>query len=270
MNDEQFLNEFSKAHSKYESMALLILIQELRKMFKRINFNNLSFDDALNSAIIQLAVNPLELKKILYKIDYTIGIDWGTKQGKKLAQEITLEIANGSKYPFYSTQFRDKVIDYYNQYGGQNIKSISETMVKSVVEEIKAGTYQLETIEQMAERIEKTVNNPKFYKWQALRIARTETTFAMNAASEMVGEVSGLVMTKRWIARRDGRERISHGESNGQVVLQNELFTVGGQKLKFPGDGSNGATASNLVNCRCAIAYEPKRDGNGRLIFTDF
>ena len=185
MNYEQLLNEFSKAHSIYEAMALRILIKELRKMFKRINFNNLSFDDALNSAIIQLTVNPLELKKILYKIDYTIGIDWGTKQGKKLAKKITLEMANGSIYPFYSTQFRDKVIDYYNQYGGQNIKSISDTMVKSVVEEIKAGTYQLETVEQMAERIEKTVNNPKFYKWQALRIARTETTFAMNSASSL-------------------------------------------------------------------------------------
>lgn len=270
MNYEQFLNEFSKAHSKYEAMALRILIKELRKMFKRINFNNLSFDDALNSAIVQLAVNPLELKKILYKIDYTIGIDWGTKQGKKLAQEITLEMANGSRYPFYSTQFRDKVIDYYNQYGGQNIKSISETMAKSVVQEIKAGTYELETVEQMAERIMKTVDNPKFYKWQALRIARTETTFAMNAASEMVGEVSGLVMTKRWIARRDGRERHSHGDANGQVVLQNELFTVGGSKLKFPGDSSSGAPAKEIVNCRCCRGYEPKRDENGRLIFTDF
>ena len=178
MNDEQFLNEFSKAHSKYESMALRILIKELRKMFKKIDFKNLSFNETLNSAIVQLAVNPLELKKILYKIDYTIGIDWGTKQGKKLAQEITLEIANGSKYPFYSTQFRDRVIDYYNKYGGQNIKSISETMVNSVVQEIKDGTHELETVEQMAERIMKTVDNPKFYKWQALRIARTETTFA--------------------------------------------------------------------------------------------
>jgi len=270
MNDEEFLNEFSKAHAIYEAMALRILLKHMRKMFKRINFNNLSFNDTLNSAIVQLAVNPLELKKILYKIDYTIGIDWGTKQGKKLAQEITLEIANGSKYPFYSVEFRDRVIDYYNQYGGQNITSISETMAKAVVEEIKAGTYELETVEQMAERIIKVVDDPNFYKWQALRIARTETTFAMNAASEMVGEVSGLVMTKRWIARRDGRERRSHGEANGQVVLQNELFTVGGYKLKFPGDSSNGAPAKEVVNCRCARGYEPKRDENGRLIFTDF
>lgn len=270
MNDEEFLNEFSKAHAIYEAMALRILLKELRKIFKRINFNNLSFNEALNSAIVQLAVNPLELKKILYEIDYSIGIDWGNKQGKKLAREITIELANGKPYPFYSTEFRDRAIEYYNTYGGQNITSISETMAKAVIEEIKAGTYELETVEQMAERIQKVVNNPKFYKWQALRIARTETTFAMNSASEMVDEVSGLVMTKRWISRRDGRERKSHGEANGQVVLQNELFTVGGQKLKFPGDGSSGATASNLVNCRCTRGYEPKRDENGRLIFTDF
>ena len=67
MNDEQFLNEFSKAHSKYESMALRILIKELRKMFKKIDFKNLSFNETLNSAIVQLAVNPLELKKYFIK-----------------------------------------------------------------------------------------------------------------------------------------------------------------------------------------------------------
>lgn len=269
MNEEEFLNEFSKAHSAYEVVALRKLLKELRKMLKRINFTNLSFNESLNSAIVQMAVNPLDLKKILYEIDYSVGVDWGNKQGRKLAREISIEIANGKPYPFYSTEFRDRAIDYYNTYGGQNIRSITETMSKTVIEEIKAGTNALETVEEMATRIQKTVNNPKFYKWQALRIARTETTFAMNAASEIVGEVSGLVMTKRWIARRDGRERLSHGSANGQIVLQNELFTVGESKMKFPGDGSNGASASELVNCRCAFGYEPKRDENGKLIFTN-
>lgn len=270
MDDEQLLNQFSKYHAIYEAMALRLLLKEFRRIFKRINFKNLSFNEALNSAIVQLALNPLELKKILYKIDYSIAIDWGERKAKDLLREASIGIGNGNPFPFYSEEFRDNVIDYYNKYGGQNITSMSETMAKAVIEEIKAGTYELETVEQMAERIQKAVNNPKFYKWQALRIARTETTFAMNSANYLVGEVSGLVMTKRWISRRDGRERESHGRANKQKVDKDDFFIVQGEKLLFPGDHQNGASASNLIQCRCCYGFEPKRDANGSLIFTDF
>src|SRR5690606_18759814 len=132
------------------------------------------------------------------------------------------------------------LINYYKEFGGKNIKLLTDTYVDAVVAEIKKATFENETIIQMRDRIFKTVNKPNFYKWQALRIARTETTFAMNQAAQISGEVSGIEMEKVWITAIDGRERDTHREVNGKAVPLNGFFDVGGEKMAFPGDRLNG------------------------------
>jgi hypothetical protein len=90
-------------------------------------------------------------------------------------------------------------------------------------------------------------------------IARTETHTAANYGAQEAAQLTGLKMRKEWVSAQDERTRTSppdefdHAEADGQVVDMNEAFTVSGEQLMFPGDP--GASAGNLINCRCAVVY---------------
>ena len=65
--------------------------------------------------------------------------------------------------------------------------------------------------------------------------------------------LTGLLLTakKKWMTMGDARVRDIHNAANGQEQYYLEPYQVGGELLMFPGDGSLGASAKNLVNCRC-------------------
>lgn len=90
----------------------------------------------------------------------------------------------------------------------------------------------------------------------AVRISRTEVTRIENTARLDAGkelEEDGLKVWKRWISEKDRRTRKAHVEARGQERRLNEPFIVGGEKLMFPADVSLGATAGNVINCRCTM-----------------
>jgi len=64
---------------------------------------------------------------------------------------------------------------------------------------------------------------------------------------------------KKWHTVGDDRVRPHHSEAEGKTKTLGEPFTVGGEKLMFPGDASLGATAGNLMNCRCSLTYKIER-----------
>tara|TARA_R110000772_G_C13310322_1_gene440413 strand:- start:19062 stop:19967 length:906 start_codon:yes stop_codon:yes gene_type:complete len=57
--------------------------------------------------------------------------------------------------------------------------------------------------------------------------------------------------TKTWVTVGDDKVRVAHSVANGQNRPIDEPFSVMGQLLKHPGDSSLGATAANIINCRC-------------------
>ena len=75
----------------------------------------------------------------------------------------------------------------------------------------------------------------------------------------IVAGLTGLKLQKEWVSAQDERTRQSppdefdHVEADGQVVGMKDAFTVGGEQLMFPGDP--GASAGNLINCRCSVVY---------------
>lgn len=83
-------------------------------------------------------------------------------------------------------------------------------------------------------------------------IARTETTRLANAGSQALFK-NWEVEKKEWRTSIDGRERESHGYANGQIVEMDEPFIVGGYEMMYPGDTSQGADASEVINCRCTV-----------------
>ncbi|MGC5027453.1 phage minor head protein [Tsukamurella sp. DT100] len=96
------------------------------------------------------------------------------------------------------------------------------------------------------------------WEWMARRIARTEVQGAVEAGQYEAARASesqlGITLWKRWIATPDTRTRHSHWLADGQAVRLAERFTVGTAQLLYPADPSSGA-ASEIINCRCSLAY---------------
>lgn len=102
----------------------------------------------------------------------------------------------------------------------------------------------------------------------AIRAARTAVTAAENGGRQATYEKAaemGIELQREWIATKDHRTRKWHGAADGQRVGVDEAFTVGGERLMFPGDRSHGASGWNIYNCRCAVkafvkGHERKRE----------
>jgi hypothetical protein len=91
---------------------------------------------------------------------------------------------------------------------------------------------------------------------RALAIARTEIASASNYAGEALAKETGLTYTKKWISAEDERTRASHSAANDQQADVFGFFNVGGYQMAHPTDSSQGAPASEIINCRCAVRRE--------------
>ena len=96
-----------------------------------------------------------------------------------------------------------------------------------------------------------------YSQFQSERLVRTEATAAANFATMQSATTifPKEQMQKEWIASFDDRTRSTHSEADGQIVMANDTFFVGGSQMMFPGDPS--APAAEVINCRCSIAYIP-------------
>jgi len=90
-------------------------------------------------------------------------------------------------------------------------------------------------------------------------IARNELQESLHAAQDEglqqlvdSGKVSSDQIEEEWDAANDMDTRPSHAAMDGQRRRHGEAFTTGqGYQLRYPRDGSLGAPADELINCRC-------------------
>lgn len=83
-------------------------------------------------------------------------------------------------------------------------------------------------------------------------IARTESNGIADAAT-LDGYYRAGCQNKMWVSYRDKKVRATHKEADGQIVPLNQPFVVGDSLLMFPHDTSLGASASEIINCRCVM-----------------
>ncbi len=86
-------------------------------------------------------------------------------------------------------------------------------------------------------------------KDRAMRIAMNETNVIHNYLHHM--KLREAQITHTWDATLDEFTRPHHFEADGLTVPIDEPFVIAGERMMFPGDDSLGATAKNLINCRC-------------------
>lgn len=125
----------------------------------------------------------------------------------------------------------------------------SDNIVRRAIE--RGEKLDKETINRLIGRY-----NDSMLQLRGETIARTETVQSLNRAqyeafkqAQDIGAIKKL--TKTWDTSGDQRTRETHVEADGQTVDIDEPFIVGGESLMFPGDISMGASAEEIINCRC-------------------
>lgn len=121
---------------------------------------------------------------------------------------------------------------------------------RQITAQVTSGILQGESIKHLADRLQ--TNIPNMNRDSAIRVARTAVTGAQNAGRQDSYDAAvkmGIEMEKQWLATLDGRTRHDHAMADGQIAGVDEPFTVGGEKLMFPGDPSG--SGWNIYNCRC-------------------
>lgn len=175
---------------------------------------------------------------------------------------------------FYSQTFRklmlDESDDFVAEFGlgvslgqwDQRVEEIIPARAQRFARQINETTYKelqdalvYEMLQQglneesMVERIEEIMTLSR--RQRAQTIARTELFSAINESHQITLEKAG-VSQKEWMAALDERTRQAHADANGQQVNTDDVFDVGGEPLRFPGDPFG--SADNIINCRCILA----------------
>lgn len=98
---------------------------------------------------------------------------------------------------------------------------------------------------------------------RAYTIARTECARATNVALDEAAKAldNGRPYRKVWFTIGGDRVRAAHKAMNDVAVMSDEMFQVPNiygtyDTMEYPLDGAHGATAANIINCRCTCIRE--------------
>ncbi|MGA9651888.1 phage minor head protein [Pedobacter sp.] len=145
----------------------------------------------------------------------------------------------------------------------ERITSVTDTIKKDIRKSLQQAQQEFVSIRKITARLRRDLGI--FSRRRAEVIARTEVTYIANEAAEQsayeVAQEVGIKLKKIWIHTRDSRTRDSHRAVSSKPIDSNEAFRVGGKLMQKPGDPAGGA--SQVINCRCAIAYIPADDTEG-------
>jgi len=236
-----------KLRQRQEIQAYRIVRRNVLKIVNNIPFNNMSkgtFDYLINANVT------IEQVKTMYNEIYS---ELGKPHYKRIQKSIKAEI-----------DFDSIISAWLNQNAGLRIVSVHATLIESIVKVIAEGYENNISIAEITRNLQRQFG---WYKAQALRIARTETTTATNIATVLAAQSSNLVLEKNWVSVQDNRTRrkiYDHLDMNGQKVDEFAPFFVGGENLDYPGDPKG--SAGNTINCRCKVVFTVKLDERGKPI----
>lgn len=163
--------------------------------------------------------------------------------------ETTIE-SGETDQEYIQTQFYDKYLDVVLGYilVGSYIKEYVLETSKQII-----GTTFSHIVEKHPDS-EQATDDYYLSNDRAMFISECEANSILNYRQYSKALKSGKTK-KTWIDVGDKRERKTHLEVGGTTIPINEPFSVGDSLLMFPTDHSLGASADEIVNCRCSIQY---------------
>jgi hypothetical protein len=228
-----------------ELQAYRIVRRNVLKIVKSIKFGNMT--RGTYQALIYANVSEQEIREMYNEI-YTTLINPQYKRSL-----IKAEI-----------DFNTIIMQWLNDTAGLRIVSVHQTLIDSIISVIAQGYNDNLSVADITRNLQ---NKFGWYKSQALRIARTETTTATNYGTVLASEQSEFELEKTWISVQDSRTRrppnsvYDHLDMNGVKVDADKPFFTSGEEIMYPGDPL--AKAGNVINCRCKVVFTIKEDADG-------
>jgi uncharacterized protein with gpF-like domain len=159
--------------------------------------------------------------------------------------------------------------DFYNQ----QLPAVTRDGIRAALDDLERQDYwqaiQSETASNLRQIIEQAIDDKRsnnataeliraemsgLARKRARKIARTETTGAMNAghlaAMQDLGD-GGAILGKEWVAIGDRDVRQTHADASGQRVPVRAPFRIGGYDAPHPGHWS--LPARERIHCRCLV-----------------
>lgn len=163
--------------------------------------------------------------------------------------ETTIE-SGETDQEYIQTQFYDKYLDVVLGY--MPIDSYIKEYVLETSKQIIGTTFS-HIVEKHPDS-EQATDDYYLSNDRAMFISECEANSILNYRQYSKAVKAGKTK-KKWIDVGDKRERKTHLEVGGTILPINEPFSVGDSLLQFPKDTSLGASADEIVNCRCSIQY---------------
>jgi hypothetical protein len=167
--------------------------------------------------------------------------------------------------------FNQDIIDLMRDYYGIDLLNDAELMTRysrEIIAKVLSDALPLGlSFDQIVKQL---IANPEFSAMRARRIARTETVTAANGAAMLYIKRSPAKWNKVWIAVKDSRTRHNHRDIDNTTIDIDRAFQLPDAEMMQPGarkqPNNLPVPASEVVNCRCTVAFEAKRDARGRLL----
>lgn len=163
-------------------------------------------------------------------------------------------------------QLRATWADYMRRFAVMNLTGlmmdINTTSIKVIQRIVESGLADGLGALDVAKNLQKQVTG--IFRNRAKLIARTEMVKATNVAGMQSSSTSDFMYEKKWIPALDDRTRPDHADmANNDYIPFDQPFVVGGDEMNQPGDGSLGAGAEQICNCRCKVVFRIMRDVDG-------
>jgi hypothetical protein len=173
------------------------------------------------------------------------GRDW-IEQAIQISGEATLGELN-TEIEFNAKD--ENLLSWLTEWSKRQPELIQGTTDEDVIMTLWDIVYEGEyTIDKAASALEEAYG---FSIGRSRVIARTEMISAGRCGQYSADLQSGMVIGKTWQSTHDSNTRHAHAAADGQTVKFDDPFIVDGEELMFPGDSSQGASAKNVIQCRC-------------------
>jgi len=168
-----------------------------------------------------------------------------------------IQVETGFEVGFFNSQWLARLKGIVNNIDViERVNSVKSTIIKSMRKSISDAQQQFVSIRKITARFRQDFN--RITPVQAQRVVRTEVTYVNNIAAEQSSVETGLELKKIWIHTLDTRTRDTHRSVSAKPIDSNGKFKVGGKLMDRPGDPNGGL--SEIINCRCSVAYIPADD----------
>lgn len=159
--------------------------------------------------------------------------------------------------------FLFSLLSVMKEYSYENLEFVV-SQVKNQYSDVLSVSMEMDEylngyVNDFSEQIVETTQNHMDDEWylsddRAMFVAENEANTTFNYMEYKKAIESGK-KKKRWVTMRDRHVRHTHQLVEGKTIGINDVFLVGDSEMFYPKDTTFGASAREIVNCRCSIKY---------------